>query len=78
MQTLIEKNSLFVKKPVKGSSYKLWSLPVGTIAKRNNITIGGKEVKTFQILEQTPTAVYVESDWGYVFHLDSSLEAVVV
>lgn len=78
MQTQIEKTSPFIKRPIKGTSYKLWSLPIGTVAKREGLKIGGKEVTSFKILEQMPTAVYVESDWGYVFHLDASLEATVV
>jgi hypothetical protein len=72
------KNEHLVLSPSKGMSYKLWSLPVGTVARRKDLKVGGKEVNSFQILEHTPTAVYVESDWGYVFHLDSSLEADVI
>lgn len=74
----LRKNEHLVLSPKRGTSYKLWSLPIGTVAKRNGLKIGGKEVNSFQILEHVPSAVYVEADWGYVFHLDSSLEATIV
>lgn len=78
MNMQIEKKSHFVKNPKRGISYKLWSLPIGTKATRAGLTVSGKEVKTFQIVEHTMSATYVKSDWAYVFHLDASLEATVV
>lgn len=72
------KNEHLVLSPKKGVSYKLWSLPTGTFAKREGLKISGNVVNSFQILEQTPSVVYAETDRGYVFHLDSSLEAIVV
>jgi hypothetical protein len=74
---LFERNQ-FQTNPIKGNAYKLWSLPVGTKAKREGLQIGGKTVQYFEIVEHSPNAIYAKSDWDYIFHLDASLEAVVV
>jgi len=76
MQT--NKNSQWIQSPVIGNMYKLWSLPTGSVVKRDNFKIGGVEVKSFKIVEQIGATACCETHWGEMFHLDASLEASLI
>lgn len=73
-----QKNLYFTNQPVKGKKYKLWQLPTGTTIARENLKVDGRDVNCFQIVKQLGNVTYNKTDWNYIFHLDASLDVIVI
>jgi hypothetical protein len=70
------KNPYLESQPVAGKTYKLWSLPVGSVVIRKGLKIAGKEVGPFEIIKQSGSITIGKTGWNWEFQIDASFDVI--